>query len=91
MPLDGLALAGTLAAAGARPMAKGTNRESRMVRVPMPSAPAVQEKIQEMVRRIAARFEPDRIVLFGSHARGDAGPDSDVDLLVIKAVAGSIR
>ena len=42
-----------------------------------------------MVRRIVKRFHPDRVILFGSHARGTAGPDSDVDLLVIMPVAGS--
>ncbi len=36
-----------------------------------------------MVRRIVAGFDPEKIILFGSQARGDAGPDSDVDLLVI--------
>jgi len=35
------------------------------------------------VRRIAERFSPDKIILFGSCARGDATPDSDVDLLVL--------
>ena len=39
--------------------------------------------IAEMVRRIVERFPPERIILFGSHARGTAGPDSDVDLLVV--------
>ncbi len=39
--------------------------------------------IQEMVRRIVETWNPDRIILFGSHARGLAGPDSDVDLLVV--------
>ncbi len=34
-------------------------------------------------RRIVRRFHPDRIVLFGSQARGDARPDSDADLLVV--------
>jgi uncharacterized protein len=36
-----------------------------------------------MVERIVRRFEPLRIILFGSRARGDAQPDSDVDLLVV--------
>jgi len=54
-------------------------------------ASGVQRKIDTMVRRIVKRFEPDRIVLFGSHARGDAGPDSDVDLLVVMPVRGSKR
>lgn len=44
-----------------------------------------------MVRRLVSQFAPERIILFGSHARGEAGPDSDVDLLVIKPVAGSLR
>lgn len=51
----------------------------------------VQEKIEEMVRRIVDQFAPDKIVLFGSYARGLAGPDSDVDLLVIKPITGSRR
>ena len=37
----------------------------------------------EMVRRIVTNWNPDRIILFGSHARGVAGTDSDVDLLVV--------
>ncbi|MBI3333658.1 MAG: nucleotidyltransferase domain-containing protein, partial [Candidatus Omnitrophica bacterium] len=52
---------------------------------------AVQKKIEEMVRRIAERFHPEKIILFGSHARGTAGPDSDVDLLVVMRVQGSRR
>lgn len=44
-----------------------------------------------MVQRIVDRFHPDRVILFGSHARGTAGPDSDVDLLVVMPVAGSKR
>jgi predicted nucleotidyltransferase len=55
------------------------------------TVPEVQEKIQEMVRRIVVQFAPEKIVLFGSHARGNAGRDSDVDLLVIKPITGSRR
>lgn len=40
--------------------------------------------LEEMVRRLVDAIDPDRIILFGSRARGDARPDSDVDLLVIK-------
>jgi predicted nucleotidyltransferase len=39
--------------------------------------------IEEMVERIVERFDPLRVVLFGSHARGEATRDSDVDLLVV--------
>ena len=41
------------------------------------------EWLPAIVDRVAARFDPERIVLFGSLARGDAGPDSDIDLLVV--------
>jgi len=44
-----------------------------------------------MVRRIVKRFHPDRVILFGSHARGTADPDSDVDLLIVMSVTGSKR
>ena len=39
--------------------------------------------VEEMVRRIADRFAPLRVILFGSRAVGTARPDSDIDLLVI--------
>ncbi|TKB69759.1 MAG: nucleotidyltransferase domain-containing protein [Nitrospira sp.] len=44
-----------------------------------------------MVRRIVTRFNPERVIIFGSHARGTAGPDSDVDLLVVMHPHGSKR
>jgi len=47
--------------------------------------------LKEMVSRIVERFDPEKIILFGSHARGDAGPDSDVDLLIVMPVEGSKR
>lgn len=53
--------------------------------------PCVQDAIAEMVRRIVSQFNPDKIILFGSHARGEAGPDSDVDLLVVMPPHGSKR
>ncbi len=53
--------------------------------------PITSEVIERMVRRLVERFDPDQVILFGSHARGTAGPDSDVDLLVIMPVSGSKR
>ena len=47
--------------------------------------------IRRMVDRIVERFHPEKVILFGSHARGEAGPDSDVDLLVVMPVKGSRR
>jgi uncharacterized protein len=46
--------------------------------------PAMEEIIQQMASTAARTCQPDAIVLFGSHATGSAGPDSDVDLLVVK-------
>ncbi len=41
--------------------------------------------IEEAARRLAsAAHSPARVILFGSHARGEAGEDSDVDFLVIE-------
>ena len=40
--------------------------------------------LNEIVRRLVEAVDPDRIILFGSRARGDARPDSDIDLLIIK-------
>jgi len=57
----------------------------------MPGKKPLNKYILEMARRIERSFHPERIILFGSHARGDAGPDSDADLLVVMAVNGSKR
>jgi len=40
--------------------------------------------LADIVRRVVEAAQPDKIVLFGSAARGEMGPDSDIDLLVIK-------
>ena len=55
------------------------------------NSPATDRAIHAMVRRIVRQFRPERVILFGSHARGEAGPDSDVDLLVVMPVHGSPR
>jgi predicted nucleotidyltransferase len=46
--------------------------------------PKVDEvKIAELSRRIEEAVKPNRIILFGSAARGELGPDSDLDVLVV--------
>ena len=44
---------------------------------------------QEYAEQIAAHFHPERIILFGSHARNSADEGSDVDLLVLMDFEGS--
>ena len=44
---------------------------------------AKTDLIQDIVRRVVETVQPQRVVLFGSRARGDSRPDSDFDLLVI--------
>ena len=49
-----------------------------------------QDKLDLIIRRIVEVAKPDKIILFGSAARGAMGPNSDVDLLVIKAGANRL-
>jgi len=44
---------------------------------------AADPALPEMVRRMVEAYHPLRIYLFGSAARGDAGPDSDFDIMVV--------
>ena len=50
----------------------------------LPENPEDRDVLAEIVRRIVRVAAPERIVLFGSGVRGEADPDSDLDLLVIK-------
>jgi predicted nucleotidyltransferase len=42
-----------------------------------------QAAIDQVVRQIVEKFKPQKIILFGSYARGNPRPESDVDLLVV--------
>jgi uncharacterized protein len=46
------------------------------------------KEIEQFGRRIGEEFGAERVILFGSYARGNATPDSDVDLLVIGSFEG---
>lgn len=48
-----------------------------------PKSSGEERRLGEMVRRLVEAYEPDRVYLFGSRARGDSGPDSDYDVLVV--------
>ena len=43
-----------------------------------------QEKISEIVNKIAENYDPDKIILFGSYAKGTANTDSDLDFIIVK-------
>jgi len=42
-----------------------------------------KKAIDDVIRQIAEKFKPQKIILFGSYARGNPRPESDVDLLVV--------
>lgn len=50
-----------------------------------------QQTLDAAVRRLTEGFDPERIILFGSQARGSADDRSDVDLLVITRLTGRRR
>lgn len=50
--------------------------------------PVPRAVIRQLEERIAREFRPERIMLFGSYTRGEPGPDSDVDLLVVLPFEG---
>lgn len=52
---------------------------------------ATEDTLQEMTNRIVERFDPEKVVLFGSYARGEAHRHSDVDLLVVLRTAEDKR
>ncbi len=44
---------------------------------------SIDNILKEIVRRIVSTVQPKKIILFGSSARGDMGPHSDLDFLVV--------
>lgn len=51
--------------------------------IPTGFSQPVAETLPDVVERIVRELKPEKIVLFGSYARGEQTPDSDVDLLVV--------
>ena len=45
----------------------------------------IDRLVSQMVETIVAEVDPEQVILFGSHARGDASEDSDVDLIVVES------
>jgi len=44
----------------------------------------VEQKIEQIVRRVVDQYRPEKIILFGSHAYGTPDAGSDVDMLIVK-------
>ncbi|RJQ66732.1 MAG: nucleotidyltransferase domain-containing protein [Desulfobacteraceae bacterium] len=44
----------------------------------------INKEIEDITRQLIEKYNPEKIILFGSAARGDSGPDSDADFLIIK-------
>lgn len=44
----------------------------------------VEQKLKEITDKIVKEFQPEKVILFGSWAWGEPGPDSDIDLLIVK-------
>lgn len=59
---------------------KETNRNARLD----------QKTLDDVIRRVVGAAQPEKIILFGSAARGAMGPHSDVDLLVVKETVDTI-
>jgi predicted nucleotidyltransferase len=49
----------------------------------------IERTVAAMAHRIVRHFRPEKVILFGSHATGRAGPDSAVDLLVVMPLTAS--
>jgi|SRR5581483_8197162 len=45
--------------------------------------PITDELVEQVTRRIVRRFHPEQIIAFGSYARGEQAPDSDLDLFIV--------
>src|ERR1700740_1852809 len=65
-----------------------TSRFVQPYRYASPNIPLAA--IRRFARRIAERFQPDKIILFGSYAYGKPHEESDVDLLVIMRARDAI-
>lgn len=67
-----------------RPMVKSERGGELSVNISMTA-------IRRYARRVAARFQPDKIILFGSYAYGRPHTDSDVDILVVMPARNQIE
>ena len=50
----------------------------------MANSQDIKAVIQAILEKLVVEYAPQRVILFGSYAYGTPGPDSDIDLLIIK-------
>ena len=72
------------------PRTEGTTPANESLLTDGDSAISMQN-IRGLVRRMASKFQLEKVVLFGSYAYGNPGPESDVDLLVVMNTSLSSR
>ncbi len=75
--------------AGMSTPSPGQSRRSQAYRYLPPNI--TLSAIRRFARRIAERFDPEKVILFGSFAHGTPHEDSDVDLLVVMPAANEIN
>lgn len=59
--------------------------------IPLTALPSLPGEVALIARRLGEALHADAIWLYGSYARGDAGPDSDLDFLVVVPESGQSR
>ncbi len=64
-------------------MGIGNMTAQDLARQKINSDPTLDPILIDIVRRLVEAYHPEHIYLFGSRARGEAGPDSDYDILVM--------
>jgi predicted nucleotidyltransferase len=82
----------TPASAGSKVLRRNARRGVSTVAI---AAPAMRQEVRDLLptirRRLVSRFRPERIIVFGSQARGDATHHSDLDLLVVVSEGTDIK
>lgn len=75
---------------GVEPRLRRVLGSRRLVKIQMGTRTALEDgakirdpRLDEVLRRLVDAYRPETIYLFGSYARGDAGPDSDYDIMVV--------
>jgi predicted nucleotidyltransferase len=67
-----------------KPGARSRTADGCPVRPPSSHQSVSPRVLKDIIARVVAAARPEKIILFGSAARGTMGPNSDVDLMVVK-------